>query len=264
MKRISLLFFALAAAAPLLSGCNAMTTATTTTTSTTPTLTGNWEFNTLYPGPAPQNIIYVGALTSQGTAISGVLRTNTCFAANQDIAFAGSLDAKGNLTLTSTNLSGNVVTLTATLGSTIGTLASGPGTLAITGSTPCAPVTASIYGNQFAPLTGTFTGTMTSTSSATVTAAATLTQSTTANSDGLFSESGTLNISAGAGCGDTFPVSGFFAGSPFSATLTSNSGPPATATFSAGVPYGNTVSASVTIVSTGCAAGSFAGNLTKQ
>ena len=54
------------------------------------------------------------------------------------------------------------------------------------------------------------------------------------------------------------------AGSPFSATLTSNSGPPATATFSAGVPYGNTVSASVTIVSTGCAAGSFAGNLTKQ
>jgi hypothetical protein len=241
-----------------------MTNATTTTTTTTPAVTGNWEFNTLYPGPAPQNIIYVGALTTQGTAISGVLRTNTCFAANQDIAFTGSLDAKGNLSLTSSNLSGNVVAITATLGTSTGTLASGPGTLAITGATPCAPITASIYGNQFALLTGTFAGTMASTSSATVTATATLTQSTTANSDGLFTESGTLNISAGAGCGNTFPVSGFFAGSPFSATLTSNSGPPATATFNVGVPYGNTVSASVNIVSTGCAAGSFAGNLTRQ
>jgi hypothetical protein len=264
MKRMSLLFFALASAAPLLSGCNATTTTAASTTTTTPSLTGNWEFNTLYPGPSPQNIIYVGALTTQGTAISGVLRTNTCFSATQDIAFSGSLDAKGNLSLTSSNLSGNVVNLTATLGTSTGTVASGPGTLAITGSTPCAPVTASIYGNQFAPLTGTFAGTMSSTSSATVTATATLTQSTTANSDGLFTESGTLNISAGGGCGNTFPVSGYFAGSPFSATLTSNSGPPATATFNVGVPYGNAVSASVTIVSTCCAAGSFAGNLTKQ
>ncbi len=262
MKRISLLVFPLAVATSLLSGCNAMTTSSSASTSVTPALTGNWEFTTLYPGLYPINIIYTGALSGQSTNITGVLRTNTCFAATQDITVTGSVDAKGNLTLTSNNLPNNVVTITAAIASSTGTLGSGPGTLTITGSTPCAPVTASIYGNQFAPLTGTFAGTLTSTSSTMVTATAALTQST-ANADGLFTESGTITIT-GTGCTNTFPVTGLFAGSPFTTSLTSTSGPPATATFSAGVPYGSSVSSSIAIVSSGCNAGSFAGNLTKQ
>jgi hypothetical protein len=263
MKRISLLVFPLAVATLLLSGCNAMTTSSSVSTSTTNTdLTGNWEFTTLYPGIFPINIIYTGALSGQSTSITGVLRTNTCFAATQDITVTGSEDTKGNLTLTSTNLPNNVVTLTAAMATSTGTPGSGPGTLTITGSTPCAPVTASIYGNQFAPLTGTFAGTLTSTSSTAVTATAVLTQSA-ANADGLFTESGTITI-AGTGCTNTFSVTGLFAGTPFSANLTSASGPPATATFSAGVPYGSSVSSSIAIVSSGCTAGSFAGNLTKQ
>jgi hypothetical protein len=263
MKRIPSPLLPLALIA-LLSGCSTSNNPSSTTT-TPPTLTSNWEFNTLYPGNVPQNILYVGALSGQGTSITGVLRTNTCFSANQDIAFTGSEDTKGNLTLTSTNLPGSVVTLTVAVTPANSAVASGLGTLAITGSAPCALASTSIAGNGFAPLTGPFAGTLTSTSSATVTATATVTQSASANSDGVFAESGTITIT-GTGCTNTFPFSNFFAGTPFSATATATSGPAATGTLTIGVPTGSpsTVATSIAIASTGCAAGTFAGNLTKQ
>jgi hypothetical protein len=263
MKRTPSLLLPLAFIA-LLSGCSTSNSPSSTAT-TPPALTSNWEFNTLYPGPVPQNILYVGALSGQGTGITGVLRTNTCFSANQDIAFTGNEDTKGNLTLTSTNLPNNVVAITAAVTPANSAVASGLGTLTITGSAPCAPVTASIAGNGFAPLTGTFAGTLSSTSSATVTATASLTQSASANADGLFAESGTITIT-GTGCTNTFPFSNFFAGTPFTANATAASGPAATATLSIGVPSGTpgTVATSIAIVSTGCTVGSFAGSLTKQ
>ena len=180
MKRISGLLPAPAAGAPLLSGCNSTANDTTTTTSTTPTLTGNWEFNTLY-WPAPKTSftwarspVRAQPLTESSAPTPASPPTRT------SISQVGSLDAKGNLTLTSTNLSA-----TRLPSPPPGDLDRHPRLRA--GHARHYRLDSlraghrSIYGNRFAPLTGTFTGTTSSTSSATVTATATLTQSTTAN-----------------------------------------------------------------------------------
>jgi hypothetical protein len=224
-------------------------------------LTGNWVFTTLYPGAIPQNIVYTGALSGQGANVTAVLRSNRCFAATQDIDFTGSEDAMQNLTLTSTNLPNNVVTITAALAEGNNPSAA---TLLVTGSGACSAPVISLSDFQIPSATGNYSGSITSSLGATASFTASLTQGA-ANADGQFPLTGTLTVTS-ATCTSTYPVATVFSGSPFTANLVSTTGPPSTADFTAGPAVSNNVALlglSNTVI-TGCNAGSFTGSLNKQ
>jgi hypothetical protein len=244
-----------------LAGCSAANNSGSTTT-TTP-LAGNWFFTTLYPGNVPQNIVYSGAFTQSGTSVTAVLH-NSCFS-TQDIDFSGSEDASGNLTLTSNNLSSNVVTIKGTVTATGGVIQTSNYAFTVTGSAPCAPLSASLAGSQIPSFTGNFAGSLNSTAGGSASFAVTLAQGS-ANTDGQFPLTGTVAVSSSA-CSVSFPLNIFFSGSGFTANLTSSSGPTSTAVFSAG-PVTNSgspaVLANFNIAITGCNAGTFTGSLNKQ
>jgi hypothetical protein len=261
MCKISLRLLALVTAVFFLAGCSTASNSGSTAP-TTPSLTGNWFFTTLYPGNVvPQNIIYSGALAQQGNAVIAILH-NSCFSA-QDIDFSGSEDTSGNLTLTSTNLASNIVTIKGAVTATGGVIQASNYAFTVTGSAPCAPLTASLSGSQIPSFSGNFAGNLTSTQSATASFAIALTQGS-ANTDGEFPLTGTVTVTSSA-CSVTFPLNILFAGSGFTANMTSTLGPISSAVFSAGPVTGTpTILSNINIAITGCNAGTFTGSLSKQ
>lgn len=263
MRTVSVRLFALATIVTLLGGCStAGNSGSTTSTSTTESLTGNWYFTTLYPGNIPQNIIYAGALNQQGTSVAAVLQ-NSCFSPLA-IDLSGTEDASGNLALTSTNLPNNVVTIKGTVSTSGGVIQNSNYAFTVTGSAPCAPLSASLTGSQIPSFTGNFAGSLSSTLGATATFAAALTQGS-ANTVGEFPLTGTVTVSSSA-CSVTFPVNIAFAGAGFTTNLTSSSGPTSTSVFTAGPVTSSSpiVLANINIAITGCNAGTFTGSLNKQ
>jgi hypothetical protein len=259
MGNISLRLLALAAF--LLAGCGAGNNFGSTAAAA-PSLTGNWFFTTLYPGNVPANIVYAGAISQQSTNVTAILH-NSCFS-NQDIDLSGSEDATGNLTLTSTNLAGNVVTIKGAVTVTGGVIQTSSYAFTVTGSAPCAPLSASLSGSQIPSFTGNFAGSLNSTLGTTASFAVDLTQGS-ANADGQFPLTGTVAVSSSA-CSVTFPLSIFFSGEGFTANLTSSSGPASTAVLTATSVVTGSPSflSNVDIAITGCNAGTFTGSLTKQ
>jgi hypothetical protein len=150
-----------------------------------PTPTGDYVFQISPSGITPFN--FTGALTVQGTGVTGVLRYNnpksTCVASSQDIPFTGSI-VNGVLTLTSGTFASSVATLTipVPLSSTTGGFEIGAGTAVITGGS-CAQASSSLqltyipsYGASWS---GALTGPVNGTLSLQITESA-------ANSDGQF------------------------------------------------------------------------------
>src|ERR1017187_5016159 len=140
MRLAALRLLPIAAAVSLLLGCAASNSGTIVYS--TSDFTGDWGFGiTDPPGPGPFAITELnGALSGSGQSITGVFRAANgtgCVSPTFDIAFTGSQDAAGDLTLTSTNLPGNVATI-AVKGTAF---AEGNtfifGSLVITGSGPC-------------------------------------------------------------------------------------------------------------------------------
>lgn len=180
-------------------------------------LTGDWVV--LAP-PSPSTPLtvptpvadFTGALQSSGSSVLGTLRAIStvfppCVSFTQDLQASGTIDAKGNLTL-SVPISGG----TATIAASITTLESySNGTWQIAGGT-CAMPTTAISIAEFAPATGTYTGVLNVMDLTTnlpvpgtaTTVAATLTQSTTPNADGQFQLSGT--VTATGACTGSFPI----------------------------------------------------------
>jgi hypothetical protein len=260
MKFIEVASSALMASVLFLSGCSVG--ASDGNSSSGPDLTGNWQFigiDDFFHAVKVGGL--AGSLVSQGNSITGVLHGTGCVAATQDIAFSGTEDAKGNVTLTSTNLQDNIATISGTASITPGGIFF-QSTLQITGSGPCAmsqpyPV---FTGRQYPPLNGNFGATLTSSSSATVTLTASLTAAAT-NADGEIPETGTLTLAA-ANCSSTYSFTGFALGASLEGTLAGSSGSITVPAFS-GHLSGLEPSAVVTLTSpTGsCAAGSFTGTL---
>jgi len=110
---------------------------------------------------------FLGALSSQGSAVTGVFRINDpqhsppCIPASQDIQFTGSIDAKNLMTLTSASFSGSIAQFKVQLplGNTPGNLNSAIGTAQIIGNT--CPVDSSAVEADFVPsITGTYVGSL--------------------------------------------------------------------------------------------------------
>jgi hypothetical protein len=176
-------------------------------------LNGNWEAigtSGIPPALTTPIAAFMGALQSSGGVVTGTLRAfdasnflNPCVPFAQGLPVTGTLSPSGNLVLT-VPISGGTATLTATLGSTLQTFATG--TWQIVGGA-CAMPSTSMAINQFAPVTGTYIGTLTSslgspTVSSTITAV--LTQSATPDAEGQFPLTGTVT-SSGV-CSGTRPL----------------------------------------------------------
>jgi hypothetical protein len=174
-------------------------------------LNGNWEAigtSGIPPALTTPIAAFMGALQSSGGVVTGTLRAfdasnflNPCVPFTQGLPVTGTLSSGGNLVLT-VPISGGTATLTATLGSTLQTFATG--TWQIVGG-DCAMPSTSMAITQFAPVTGTYVGTLTSslgspTVSSTITAV--LTQSATPDAEGQFPLTGTVTstgVCAGTG-----------------------------------------------------------------
>jgi len=252
----------------ILAGCGAAPNSTGSANPTT-NLNGaiNWAFHIQDPGPGgvPPLGLFTGAVAVQGSTAAATLRATgatTCVAPTFDIQFTGTRDSQGILTLNSTNVPGNVITLTATP-TNIALL--GPntfGSLTISGNGPCAfpnGVTA-LLGYEYGPLSGTYTGTLTATTGATATA--TLSQAA-ANTDGQFPESGSLTVATGS-CSTTFALNGLVAGTNFNAALTSTSGSAATLTATLNNQSDSPVTVTLAVTGAGCANATYTGTLTAQ
>jgi hypothetical protein len=271
MRLASLRLPVLATAASLLLGCNAASNSGTTITYTTSDLTGDWIYGiTDPPSGGPWAITqFAGALSGSGKDITGVFRASSptgCISPTFDVAFTGSQDVAGNLTLTSTNLPGNVATITqsgffAPVGGEISSL----GGLIITGSGPCVESGIALRGTEVTNVTATYAGSL-STGSGPATPFAVTLAETTANADGQFLTTGAVTVN-GTGCTNVFSLNGLVSGTALSANLNLTSGPSATGMLgiaSIGSFAQNGQTFSVMIAGAGCNSGSFTGSLTRQ
>ncbi|MGA1983692.1 MAG: hypothetical protein ABSG84_14650 [Acidobacteriaceae bacterium] len=266
MRLAALRLLSLAAAVFLLPGCSS-DLHTGTTTSTSSNLTGDWGFGITDPGPGPFAITELdGALSGGGQNITGVFQAASgtgCVSPTFDITFTGTQDDAGDLTLTSTNLPGNVATITVK-----GTaFADGNtdifGSLVITGSGPCAEPSIALLGGEYPNITGTYTGSLTAGSGASTPFTVTFSESA-ANSDGQFPTTGTLTVT-GVGCANVFSLTGLVSGPNLNANLTLISGPQGAGTLSSSfVAQQSPPTFAVWINGSGCNANGYTGSLAKQ
>jgi hypothetical protein len=217
------------------------------------------------PDPIPQISAFAGALAGQGQNVTGTLRavSAACLSPTFDINFTGSQTADGKLTLTSTNLPNNTVTISGTVSANYG-YNQFMGSLTIAGSGSCAPANSALLGAEVPNIAGTYTGSLTSTTGGSISTTATLTESA-ANSDGLFPIGGTITVT-GNTCTNTFSATGLLSGASLSATLTSTSGPSASGSLIVTQEHiaPQPLPFNIQIVSAGCNGGTFAGDLTPQ
>lgn len=132
-----------------------------------PNVSGNWDMGLEDPVSFAPIFQFLGALSSQGSTVTGVFRINDpqhsppCIPASQDIQFTGSIDAKNLMTLTSASFAGSIAELKVQLPpSTIpGNLNNATGTARIVG-TVC-PIASATVLPEFVPsITGTYTGSL--------------------------------------------------------------------------------------------------------
>ena len=270
MRLAALRLLPIAAAVSLLLGCAASNSSTIVYS--TSNFTGDWAFGiTDPPGPGPFAITELnGALSGSDQSITGVFRaangTGGCVSPTFDIAFTGSQDAAGDLTLPSTNLPASLATITVK-----GTALAGGNTfvfggLVITGSGPCAETSIALLGGEVLNVTGTYTGSLTAGLGGTATPFNVNLTEGAANSDGQFPTTGTVTVT-GPGCTNVFSLSGLVSGLSLNATLTSTSGPPATGTlFIEAIDSAQPTSQAfgALISGSGCNNNSYSGFLTRQ
>jgi hypothetical protein len=213
----------------------------------------------------PQISSLAGALAGKGQNVTGTLRAvaGTCVSPTFDINFTGSQTADGKLTLTSTNLPNNVVTISGTVSANYG-YNQFMGGLTISGSGSCPQAGSALLGAELPSIAGTYTGSLTAATGGNVPATATLTESA-ANVDGQFPVGGTLTVT-GSTCANTFSTTGLVSGASLSLALTSTSGPSATGSLTATVQHTapQPLPFNIQIVSAGCNSGTFSGTLTPQ
>ncbi len=256
MSFISRTSLALTSCALLLSGCAVPAVKTSQSTQTLQGVTSNWQF-------IPIDDFYhmdklgglAGALATQGTNVTAVSHGSGCVDPSTDIMFSGTEDAKGDLTLTSTNLPNNVATITGPAQ----TLTSGvyiQSGLTVTGSGPCTSSWPIFPGNQYQPLNGGYTANLKNSNSATATLTANFTAGAT-NADGEIPETGTLTL-ATLTCSSSFSFTGTALGANLQGTLSTSAGS------ANGVTLSVLLNGAVSIASPSgsCAAGSFSGTLT--
>ena len=215
---------ALALFSSILPGCGSPSAPVPATTY--PSLNGNWQIESgggvLSPAPTA-GILMVGALESQGGQVIGTFRFSN-FAAtfgacplNQVITLSGSVTSAGSLTLTSATFSGYQLTLQVAIPS-VATQKVAVGTIAVTGSGPCAFASGPALALLNPSITASYQGPVTlyqglsgANPPASGSALLTLVQASTPNSDGTFPVTGSAQFASGS-CTVSTPVTGTISG----------------------------------------------------
>jgi hypothetical protein len=270
MRYISLRLLAIVVIASFFAGCSSINHVTAPS-SAPPDLTGDWAFGiTALSGPGPLAITELnGALSGGGQNINGVFQAiegTGCVSPTFDIAFTGSQDSAGDLTLTSTNLPGNVATITIKGTEFLDGNTFGLGDLIITGSGPCAETSSALLGGEVLNITGTYTGSLTAGLGGAATPFNVSLAEVGVNTNGQFPVTGTVTVT-GPGCTNVFSLSGLVSGLNFNASLTSTSGPSATGNLfieaiDSAQPGSQDFGALIT--GSGCNNNGYSGSLTKQ
>lgn len=209
-------------------GCGSGPLATTpTSTSSYPALTGNWQIqssSTPGTGTFPSaGIVLLGALSNSGGSVTGTFRfanlslpnaCNSLPSLYSVVTLSGTVDALGNLKLTSVPFSGSVISVQLVIPPVATTYAAG--TIAVTGGN-CAFASSPAIGVEIASISGTYSGPVTALSIFSLptfpngTSTLTLAQSSAAAADGQFPVTGTLAFYSGV-CTASEPIYGTLSG----------------------------------------------------
>ena len=159
--------------------------------------TGNWKFST-------GSTALAGSLTISGSAVTGTLHplAAACAASPDLLQVAGTIDASGLLTMTSTKLTSGRLSISGTLaadrhsltnpsitltGGACATPADRPGSLV-------AHAVSAASAQQYQPLTGNYTGSFVDSSGTALAVSATLSQPTTPDANGVYHLTGTATF----------------------------------------------------------------------
>lgn len=205
-------FLAVACLAPsLLTGCSGTSSSGTTGSSiTVPALVaGNWQFSSSEAAAAKLPVISgeLSVSTSVSTsaratrdaldasaAITGILHSQSsvaCVAPSASFAVSGSVDDKGNVTL-SGPLAGGTLAITGALSGDGKSLTNA--TYDVSGGTCAFAQPADLTAQSYAPISGTYAGNFTDSDGIVANVTANLTQSPDANGDGNYTLSGTAGL----------------------------------------------------------------------
>jgi hypothetical protein len=192
-----------------------------------PSVTGNWQIltfsgNTNVIGPVV--LTFAGSLTSSGATVTGV-GTFTELSISSQVSLptacllavpatvTGTVDTLGNLSLTSSTVSGGTAAISLTTPTGTGLAL---GTIAINGG--ACPISTAAAGQMIPSVTGSFSGTLNAISATpntipSGTVALSLTQSTTPNTSGQFPLAGSITFtSTTPACSVTSSLTGYISG----------------------------------------------------
>jgi hypothetical protein len=244
-----------------------------------PDLTGNWQIQTSSTTPPPSGFLLLGALSSQGSSVTGTFRFDdlqqplACGNFNEVVTVSGSIDASRNLILTSASFAGDA-TLKIQLNIPAQPTSFASGTIEITG-TSCNSPSSPAIAVEFAPLTGTFAGTVEpgtianpgTTGGGPV--SITLTQSSTPQPDGQFPLTGKMDYTLGT-CTQTVALTGTASGIGVNLTTTPTLGSDSVNLLATALPTGTQLSAAELLFLSGTCPASpglpttYSGILTRQ
>jgi hypothetical protein len=188
-------------------------------------VSGNWQIqsasNISSTAPPTAGLLLLGALSSANGKVTGAFRLANLSLPNacgtplaQVVNVTGTVDALGNLNLTSTAFAGSVLTVKLLVPQVLSSLSAG--SIAITGGS-CTFASSTAIGVGFPSVSGTFSGPVTASTVVgtppypTGTASLSLMQSATAAADGQFPVTGTLAFIGGT-CTMSVPISGTVSG----------------------------------------------------
>jgi hypothetical protein len=199
---VSTLFFFLLSA--FVSGCGGSAT-TTSSPIAYPNFAGNWNIFVVPSNPQVGSISFGGSITNSSGSASGMLHAqgSACYPISQDVPVSGSLTPLGNVTLTSTAVAGQTLTITA-LSNSVYVPATNPqvmfGNFTISGG--CADGESGTVNGLVAPsLNGVYAGTFQTVTGSTFGASISLLQGGP-NVDGQYSVSGSV-VFTGSPCFST-------------------------------------------------------------
>jgi hypothetical protein len=205
-------------------GSSSTSSSTMSTPSAIPNISGNYDLTATSQVVANTSFIG-GALNSDSAGhITGTMHVaqSSCYSLITDVPVTGTVNAQGQLSVTTASVGSQVVNVTANVSSDASTISSG--TYTITGG--CAGGDhGTITGFRMQPFTATYSGNFISVfGPPTVSVSVPLSQSSTADSDGFFHITGTATI-GGTTCFSSATVSNsVVAGEAMLLELTTNTG----------------------------------------
>jgi hypothetical protein len=162
-------------------------------------ISGNWEMHSSSAQAAALPELAGSFATSNGTvtAVFHTLATNACLSSSNFVEAGGTMDAKGNVKMTSANFNGSVLTMSGVLAADGKSLTNAAYSVAggscgfpVVAGTAAAPMTAT----QYAAISGSYAGTFTDSDGDSIPVTGAFTQSTAPDANGVYHLSGNANF----------------------------------------------------------------------